>query len=340
MNLLRGILIVLSLFLVSSCKLKIVPQEGGNVTSSSGTYTCDAQSPCSIDITDTFFDETFTANAAPGYEFHAWRTQKRALCAGRAKPCSLSTTLFGDYPALMDLLASDEVFFLNPVFVKQGNALRVFKAGNRIKYRGMISRVTADGEQTDENTTAVREFYESENKVDGEPVMLHQFTIRLNSDGSEFPEASYYYQTEGGAWIDVTDTGGNFIVDSSSGTFGALGYPSPLVPDYEQEIPFRLVSLPNISTAIATGTLHLSVSKASRIDVPLGVFRALQVTSTIALQVAVGDAAGARLEVVQKHWVAPHIGPIKMEFSQRSYDNLGNYTGTFSSLFEAVTINF
>ncbi len=336
----RGIVIVLSLFLVSACKLKIVPQEGGNVTSNSGTYTCEPGSPCTIDITDTFFNETFTANAAPGYEFHAWRTQKRALCAGTANSCSLSTALFADYPALMDLLASDEVFFLNPVFVKKSNVLRVFEAGNRIKYRGTISRITADGTRTEEGVRAKREFFETENKVDGVPVMLHQFTIRLNSDGSEFPEASYYYQTAGGAWIDVTDTAGNFIVDSSTETFGALGYPSPLVPGYEDEIPFRLVSLPNVTSALATGTLHLIVSEARRIVVPLGAFRALQVTSTIDLELVAGEAAGARLEVVQKHWVVPHIGPVEIEFSQRSYDNLGNYIDTYEFRFEAVTINF
>ena len=337
---LRGIVIIFSLLLVSACKLKVVPQEGGNVTSESGTYTCEPGSPCTIDVTDIFFNETFIANPAPGYEFHAWRTQRRALCAGSANPCSLSTELFADYPALMDLLASDEVFFLNPVFVKKTNALRVFKAGNRIKYRGVISSIASDGTRTNEHVTAKREFFESENKVDGKPVLLHQFTLRLNSDGNEFPEASFYYQTEDGTWIDVTDTAGNFIVDSSTNTFGVLGYPSPLAAGYEQEIPFRLVSLPNISTALATGTFHLSVSPARRIPVPLGTYRALLVTSTIALELVVGESAGARLEVVQEHWVVPHIGPVKIKFSQRSYDNRGNYTGTYESRFEAVNINF
>ena len=337
---LRWVLIIFSVLAVSSCKLRVVTPLGGNVTTDSGSYTCEPDKPCDIDVVDLFFDETFSANPAPGYEFHAWRTQKRALCAGTAKPCSLSTGIFEDFPALMDLLASDEVFYLKPVFVKTTGDLRVFEEGDRIKYRGIISLEQPDGSQASAEVKGTREFFATENQVDETPVMLHQFTIRLDSDGSEYPEASFYFQDEDGAWFDVSDTGGNFIANRATRQFGVLGYPSPLTPTDDQTIQFSLVSAQDLSITIATGTLTLNVSKPRRIVVPLGAFRAFRVTSTMDLDVVIGESAGTRLKVVQKHWVVPHVGPVKVEFSQRTYDSRGNYAGTYASEFEATTINF
>ena len=63
---LTRIIIVLGLlFSVPACKLVITVPEGGTVESLSGAYSCDAGQTCTIDVVDTFFDESFTARAVP-----------------------------------------------------------------------------------------------------------------------------------------------------------------------------------------------------------------------------------------------------------------------------------
>lgn len=63
------------------------------------------------------FDSTFTAVPAKGHSFTRWRRKTSAFCGDEEEPCYLSTDGFADYPALMDILASDQEFFLEPVFI-------------------------------------------------------------------------------------------------------------------------------------------------------------------------------------------------------------------------------
>lgn len=336
----RWLVFAFALLAIVSCKVKVVVPEGGTVTTGSGAYSCEAGKPCDIDIVDVFFDETFTANPAAGYEFHAWKNVSKGLCGGTANPCRLTTEGFDESAVLMEFLTSDEVFFLTPAFVKTSDSLRMFKQGDKINYRGTISFAQPGAAETVAKVTAVREFFETENKVDQFPVMLHQLTLRLVSDGSEYPEASYYYQDGKGAWFDVSDTAGNFIVNRETSKFGVLGYASPLMPSNNEVISFRLVAANSISNTIAAGSLTLRVYDRTRIVVPLGTFRAFRVSSTIELELLAGASAGARIEVVQNQWVVPHIGPIKTESTQRNYNNLGIYTDSYDSELEAVRINF
>ena len=227
MKLSRLIVISMAVLMLAACKVKVVITEGGTVTSESGTYSCEPGKPCNINVVDIFFDETFSANPAKGYEFHAWKTQERGLCGGKSKPCKLSTTGFANFPNLMAALESNEVFYLTPVFVKSSDTLRVFNEGDQIKYKGTISSGAPGGAVDTAEVKAVREFFETENTVNEFKVMLHQLTLRLKSDGSEFPEASYYWQDRGGAWYDLSDTGGNWIIDPRSIGVWRTGLPFP-----------------------------------------------------------------------------------------------------------------
>ena len=92
---------------------------GGQVASQSGTYTCETGETCIIEVQDAFFDETFVANPDPGFEFIQWRIKDKSLCGGQQSPCKLSTLEFPGTPATQ-ILESDEVFFLHPVFGKPG----------------------------------------------------------------------------------------------------------------------------------------------------------------------------------------------------------------------------
>ena len=105
-----------SIIVLCGCKVTIRVPEGGKVVTVSGAYSCPSGQKCVVDIGDIYFNETFVARPAPGYFFAGWRRNARGLCGGNTEPCNLDTSGFNGHNALMDLLASDEVFFLTPVF--------------------------------------------------------------------------------------------------------------------------------------------------------------------------------------------------------------------------------
>lgn len=109
-------LLLLPLVLLAACRVRIVVPEGGAVASESGAYRCNAGARCEIQVVDTFFDETFVAEPAQGYRFAGWRKRHRSFCGGNTAPCRLATSGFEGDDNLMQILESDEVFFLEPVF--------------------------------------------------------------------------------------------------------------------------------------------------------------------------------------------------------------------------------
>jgi hypothetical protein len=74
--------------------------------------------------------------------------------------------------------------------------------------------------------------------------------------------------------------------------------------------------------------------------VPLGTFQAYKVSSTIDLEILVGSSAGTTVNLEQAHWVVPHIGPVKTQLLQKTFDPRGADLGTFGSELEAISINF
>ena len=104
----------------AGCKVEISDTKNGRVESESGAYTCDSGDTCVIDVVDTFFDETFQAKPDQGFIFTAWRTKPHSICGGSSKPCRLATRIFSGTP-LMNILESDGVYYLEPVFGKRNS---------------------------------------------------------------------------------------------------------------------------------------------------------------------------------------------------------------------------
>ncbi len=110
------------LFLVSitailaGCKLSVIVVEGGEVQSE-GSGTCSAGAICIVEVPDTNFAETFYAKPIDGWYFHRWHSAEGFFCGDVAySTCRLS---FEDIPVnqtIEDLVASNEVFYLMPVF--------------------------------------------------------------------------------------------------------------------------------------------------------------------------------------------------------------------------------
>ncbi|MDX2476543.1 MAG: hypothetical protein QNL05_04185 [Gammaproteobacteria bacterium] len=109
---------------LAGCKLQITVPTGGSVTSSSGSNDCAEGKTCTIDVSDLFFDDTFTAKAKSGYEFVNWKKKQRSFCgagAARFTPCRLFTSLWEGKPEFEKFLDQDDVFFLEPVFAPNGS---------------------------------------------------------------------------------------------------------------------------------------------------------------------------------------------------------------------------
>jgi putative iron-regulated protein len=103
---------------LGGCKLVLKVPEGGSIASVSGNYSCRAGKKCNIDVSDTSFDETFTAIPASGFEFTGWKKRKKnGLCGGQSAPCRLTTLGFDEFDSLLEVLASNNRYVLEPKFV-------------------------------------------------------------------------------------------------------------------------------------------------------------------------------------------------------------------------------
>lgn len=117
-------LLVMLLVAMAGCKVVVRTPEHGYVESLSGTYLCQPESVCEIDVTDTQFDEVFLAYSSDDSRtFSHWRRKYRGddddyLCGKRLEDCSLATTLFDQFEFLLGFLETDQRFFIEPVFVR------------------------------------------------------------------------------------------------------------------------------------------------------------------------------------------------------------------------------
>lgn len=106
--------------LISACKVEVVVPEGGSVAQiSRHRFLCDEGETCQIDIRDAVFNDYFAADPRPGWKFDGWAKGDRHLFGGsRENPVRLSTWRFPD-TGLMDILRSEQVFYLRPKFVRK-----------------------------------------------------------------------------------------------------------------------------------------------------------------------------------------------------------------------------
>jgi hypothetical protein len=118
---LRTILLALTFVLLAGCKLEITtPPVGGRLIHEGG-YILPGKR-VTFDVYDIYYDETWTAVPDAGYVFAGWKQQSNGLCGGGFEPCHLTTVGFDKYEFLTAILESDEVFYLEPVFLSQNNA--------------------------------------------------------------------------------------------------------------------------------------------------------------------------------------------------------------------------
>jgi hypothetical protein len=106
--------------LLGACKIVIMVPENGRVTSANGEV-CLAGETCVIEVTTTDYEDVFTAVPDAGYSFKRWKAADLHFCGNATGNCRLSTVGFDAFPILLDILASDDEFFMVPVFVSSAN---------------------------------------------------------------------------------------------------------------------------------------------------------------------------------------------------------------------------
>lgn len=108
----RVLVLALVCFL-AGCKLVIMVDSGGNVTSGAGQG-CNGPAVCEITIVDTDYTATFTAEANPGYEFVRWQDGSAFLCPNSTeRDCVVS---IADTPYAGTIVASLTAGRISPIF--------------------------------------------------------------------------------------------------------------------------------------------------------------------------------------------------------------------------------
>ena len=87
------------------------------MTTTSTAIECPADQTCSVDVSDIYFDETFVADPAEGWQFAGWKKRQGGLCGGSTTPCSINTAGFEGNPSLEAVLADPNInTYLEPRF--------------------------------------------------------------------------------------------------------------------------------------------------------------------------------------------------------------------------------
>lgn len=117
MNLIKHLLLIGMSSALTGCYLEVIPTAGGDIQSLSGARDCVGGSVCQFEVTDTNFNDSFTATAKPGYEFVRWQAGDGFQCADSTSPtCSLSNEGVEGHAGAEAVIASNQVFKIMPVF--------------------------------------------------------------------------------------------------------------------------------------------------------------------------------------------------------------------------------
>ena len=121
-----------ALAVLAGCKIEIEAPVEGSVTTTSSAIECAAGQTCTIDIADTYFDETFEAVQATGWQFAGWKTGPNALCGDSLEPCNYSTTMFQGNEDIDAFLENQDIALsLQPVFAVERTTDGIALAGEQ-----------------------------------------------------------------------------------------------------------------------------------------------------------------------------------------------------------------
>jgi len=116
-NNIKSLLIIGLVSVLAGCKIAVMVPSGGDITSASGTRNCVGGSLCEHNITDSTFNESFTAVARPGYVFTKWNSGSGFLCANSTNPtCVISNVGTAGNAVIEAVIATGQFFYAMPLF--------------------------------------------------------------------------------------------------------------------------------------------------------------------------------------------------------------------------------
>ena len=114
---------VLLVTTLAGCKIQVTAPYEGAVASADMEFVCLPESVCEIEVADFEMDMKLHAVSRPGYRFVAWADGEKHLCPGFTEQiCRIRTdNLDPDDPELQALMATDHMFYLEPVFEREAH---------------------------------------------------------------------------------------------------------------------------------------------------------------------------------------------------------------------------
>ena len=328
--------------IVAGCRIQINTPVTGSITTVSGNYSCEAGGECQIDVVDLLFDETFVPEPISGQIFSGWRKMHRGLCGGSLENCALYTAFFAEHQPLMDLLASSEVFYLEPTFIGAEN-VRLYEPGDIVEFSGSMTREESGSATVRSQVRLQMEFASSDQKFLDKNVMSVTKTLTDTETGESVQAQVDIWQESNGAIHELTNEYKNYYVDASQNAFGVVAVPAPLTPNHDMELQYYTVADEIDSQAYTTGTRSISMAQAELVAVPLGDFTATPVYAEdeYSFDIShVGYKRNASVKTEQMLWVSQAKGIVKKRSVERRYSHIGKLELKVTLELEAVAASF
>jgi hypothetical protein len=235
-----------ALALLAGCKIEIDAPVEGSVTTTSSTIECAAGQTCTIDIADTYFDETFEAVPATGWQFAGWKTGPAALCGDSLEPCNYSTTVFQGNENIDAFLENqDIVLTLQPVFAVERTTDGITLAGEQNQtafgldfdfdfYRNNTYSCGLSGNYT----------FMVVNPANGDETVEAPLWVFLHGGGAGFYDENGDYQAVGDQTEDTwnrEETFNDFLIEQLQGRTVANGQPKDITLTRRIQEGYRVV---------------------------------------------------------------------------------------------------
>lgn len=329
------ILIGLVLVLSGGCKLVVQVPKGGSVISQSGAHNCAEGKTCRIEIVDLFFEDTFTAKPAAGYAFKHWKKKERGFCANNTAPCQLSSAPLGINDLLLALLESDEVFYLQPVFVstaggggggaagKQNSSVcfnrSILTPGNTFTVRYKSTDKTS-GATTDSTITQTNV---GQRSFKGTPATLARSTISIKSENAVTRADNYFVaEIAKKRSINLGGTAQTFINGVLSATAETVFDPGQLTR-YDLAAGQSFTQTNKVRTKTSAGGFNFNDTQTLKVTttyvgtvtvtVPAGSYRACEYTETTTAMIQ-----GFPFNSSRRYWYGVGIG---LQIKEESQDH-------------------
>jgi hypothetical protein len=278
-----------------------------------------------VEVSDTGFNETFFATPSEGFQFIGWKRGYARLCGGSLSPCTIETSWFSGYENMMELLASDNIGYLEPDFIPSDH-IRSYRAGDIVVYSGMVSLWNKNEVSRSTDVTVRQEYLPSTRTYLDKNVLTLGTTVTYIDTGEKQVSEQYIWQENHGALFELTDDYLNEYVTADAFDMGLLSIPVPLLPYYDVLVNFYTMYGGPVSGPVTGGVRAISVSGPMTVDTPMGEYFTYRVTQKDSFEyffTYVDNKSGSTVSIDRSLWVSPAKGLVKRNEVRRVYASSG-----------------